>query len=65
MQAVQVLRDYNAQAPKKTKTVVSQIVAVVIIGVVLVCIYKFAYIPIRKSSVMKEIANLQADLGTL
>jgi len=63
MQAVQVLRDYQAQAPKKTKTVLSQILVVVIVGIVLVCLYKFAYIPLRKSSVMKEIANLQADLA--
>lgn len=63
MQAFQTLRDYHAQAPKKTKSIFSQILTVLFFGIIIICLYKFAYIPFRKSSLRKEIANLQADLA--
>jgi hypothetical protein len=63
MQGIQILREYNAQAPKKTKNIGAQIIIVILVGIVGLCVYKFAYVPIRISSLNKQIANLQADLA--
>ena len=63
MQGVQIIRDYNAQAPKKTKNIALQIGIVVGVGLLLVLIYIFVVTPIRRSSLEKQIANLQADLA--
>lgn len=63
MQAVRVIKNYQAQAPNKTKKIVSEIIAVVAAIFVAVCLYRYAYDPLRKSSLRKEIANLRADLA--
>lgn len=61
----QTYRDYKAQAPEKTKKVSVQIIGGIALGIVLIVIILFAIVPIRKSGLRKDIANLKAELQTL